>query len=300
MRPLNALGGGFISSEAGSLFAVTSYTGNTSSLDVVTGQKMTGGALVIGRPSTATSDNFVVDTKRGGSARLVTNATAAENTVTARISSFNSDGFTATNAGDFNGSVTPYVAFTWLIEAGFMDVVTHSGNGTTQNISHSLGVTPSMIATKVRSVASGWRVWHEDLSSGSHFVSFNTDAPESTSGSGINATSSQFTADTSLNNSAGETYINYLFAAKSGKSAAGAYTGTTTINTGLSSIKAILVKRTDSTGDWYLFYNDGGTWYHVKPNTPAARATGLISATGGDVTLSGAASSGNGIYMAWT
>jgi hypothetical protein len=60
-----------------------------------------------------------------------------------------------------------------------------------------------------------------------------------------------------------------------------------------------MVKRTDSTGDWYMFYESGGTWYHIKPNTTDARATGLISVSGGDVTLSGAASSGNGIYAAW-
>jgi hypothetical protein len=91
----------------------------------------------------------------------------------------------------------------------------------------------------------------------------------------------------------------YLFAEKSAYSKFGTYTGTTTISTGLTEVNAVLVKRTDAAGDWYLFYYDGGTWYHVKPNDTAARATGLISVSNGDVTLSGAASSGNGIYAAW-
>ncbi|NBO27368.1 MAG: hypothetical protein EBU96_11400 [Actinobacteria bacterium] len=62
------------------------------------------------------------------------------------------------------------------------------------------------------------------------------------------------TADT---NSSGQTYVTYLFATCAGVSKVGSYTGTGTtlqVNCGFTGgARFVLIKRTDSTGDWYVW-----------------------------------------------
>ena len=73
----------------------------------------------------------------------------------------------------------------------------------------------------------------------------------------------------------------YLFATKPGISKVGSYTGngtSQTINAGLSaSAKFILIKRTDSTGDWYVWDSTrgiaAGNDPHLSLNTTAAEVT---------------------------
>jgi len=59
------------------------------------------------------------------------------------------------------------------------------------------------------------------------------------------------------NNASGNTYIAYLFATLAGVSKVGSYTGTGTtlaIDCGFSAgARFVLIKRTDSTGDWYVW-----------------------------------------------
>jgi len=64
------------------------------------------------------------------------------------------------------------------------------------------------------------------------------------------------TAGTS-SNASGQNYIAYLFASLDGVSKVGSYTGngsSQTINAGFTTgARFILIKRTDSTGDWYVW-----------------------------------------------
>jgi hypothetical protein len=64
--------------------------------------------------------------------------------------------------------------------------------------------------------------------------------------------------DPSVNGNTGSpTYVAYLFATVSGVSKVGSYTGTgalQTVNCGFSSgARFVLIKRADSSGDWYLY-----------------------------------------------
>lgn len=285
------------------LFAATPYTGNGATQSIVTGQDLsgTGGAVWLKKTGT-TSNHLIFDTTRGANKNIFSNSSAGEATETQHLNSFGSNGFTLGTSSNVNGSGQANIAFSWLEQAGYMDVVTYTGNGSGagQSVAHNLTVTPSFIILKNRTNAQEWPVYHSSLGAGNKIV-LNTTAAASASAFFGTQTSSNLVLGSGSGeiNAAANNYVAYLFAEKAGKSKFGAQSGTTTINTGLPSIKAVLKKRTDSTGDWYLFYNDGGTWYHVKTNTTDARATGLITVSGGDITFSGAASTGTGIYAAW-
>jgi len=88
-----------------------------------------------------------------------------------------------------------------------------------------------------------------------------TTAAKSTSATTWNSTyptSSVFSLGTSLDvNTNGATYVAYLFATVAGVSKVGSYTGTGTtnqINCGFTGgARFVLIKRTDSTGDWYVW-----------------------------------------------
>jgi len=96
-------------------------------------------------------------------------------------------------------------------------------------------------------------------------------------------TETQFTLEgsNSASNTLGENYIAYLFASLPGVSKVGSYTGngsSQTINCGFTSgARFILIKRTDSTGDWYVWDTErgivAGNDPHLSLNTTAAEVT---------------------------
>jgi hypothetical protein len=82
-------------------------------------------------------------------------------------------------------------------------------------------------------------------------------------------------------NATGWTYIAYLFATLSGISKVGSYTGngsSQTINCSFTGgARFVLIKRTDSTGDWYVWDTArgivSGNDPHLSLNTTAAEVT---------------------------
>jgi hypothetical protein len=83
-------------------------------------------------------------------------------------------------------------------------------------------------------------------------------------------------------NGASRTYVNYLFATCAGVSKVGSYTGTgalQTVNCGFTSgARFVLIKRTDSTGDWWTYDSARGITSGNDPylflNSTAAEVTG--------------------------
>ena len=77
------------------------------------------------------------------------------------------------------------------------------------------------------------------------------------------------------------TYVTYLFATLPGVSKVGSYTGnggTQTINCGFTTgSRFVLIKRTDSTGDWFVWDSTRGIVAsndpHLSLNTTAAEVT---------------------------
>ena len=145
---------------------------------------------------------------------------------------------------------------------GFMDMVAYTGNGSSsgQVIKHNLAATPELIILKGRSNSS--RQWHTYVSALGQdkalFIEDNGAVQNNTAfvGGTINTTQFELKVDFGNVNGNGETYIAYLFATLAGVSKVGSvvHSGTTNVDCGFSAgARFILIKRTDSTGDWYYW-----------------------------------------------
>ena len=168
---------------------------------------------------------------------------------------------------------------------GFFDVVAYSGDNTTnQQVSHNLGAVPELMILKLRNSASGWPVYTSATGAAGFLLLNNTAAYQTgsywgTSG-GTAPTATNVTVDGSGNNS-GIDYILYLFATVPGISKVGSYTGTGSdvdVDCGFASgARFVLVKRTDSTGDWYVWDSERGIVAGNDPylllNSDAAQVT---------------------------
>jgi hypothetical protein len=170
---------------------------------------------------------------------------------------------------------------------GFFDVVCYTGTGSTTTITHNLTVTPELVITKSRSQALGWVVWTTSLPSTSAWIRLDTTDAVITSPAGYGGTfsASNYTISgtgpySALNNS-GSTYVAYLFATVAGVSKVGSYQGngtSKTIDCGFTAgARFVMIKRTDSTGDWYVWDSArgivAGNDPHLSLNTTAAEVT---------------------------
>ena len=107
-----------------------------------------------------------------------------------------------------------------------------------------------------------------------------------TQGSGyvdtVTSTTFSFATNNGVVNSSGNTYVAYLFATCAGVSKVGSYTGTGTtlqIDCGFTTgARFVLIKRTDSTGAWYVWDSARGIVAGNDPylllNSTAAEVTG--------------------------
>jgi hypothetical protein len=181
---------------------------------------------------------------------------------------------------------------------GFFDVVAYTGDSVFGRfVNHSLGVIPEMIIIKRRNSTENWAVYHSGLPfmdfSGSMIrpavrlnestaatTTINTWAVYETPASGLQSTYFQVNANLIANNT-GDTYIAYLFATAPGVSKVGSYTGTGTtldIDCGFTAgARFVLIKRTDSTGDWYVWDTARGI---IAANDPYL----LLNSTAAEVT----------------
>ena len=157
--------------------------------------------------------------------------------------------------------------YSWMFRRapGFFDVVAYTGDGTNgRTVTHNLGVTPEIMIVKSRSAADNWFVYHSTTGA-TKATYLNTSSATATSAGFWNdtaPTSSVFSTYSAFTNASSATYIAYLFATVAGISKVGSYTGTgsdVNVDCGFSSgARFVLVKRTDSTGDWYLWDSERG------------------------------------------
>jgi hypothetical protein len=169
----------------------------------------------------------------------------------------------------------------WLFRRapGFFDVVCTEGSGATPQ-THNLGAAPEMMIVKFRNGADWWYVYHKDMGTNYGIQLQATDAKSTSAGIWNNTapTSTQFVA----NIGSATTYVAYLFASAPGVSKVGSYTGTGTtlsIDCGFTAgARFVLIKRTDSTGDWYVWDTARGIIAGNDPylllNSTAAEVTG--------------------------
>lgn len=168
---------------------------------------------------------------------------------------------------------------------GFFDVVTYAGNDTARTISHNLNAAPEMMILKNRSSTSSyWPVYHSALGE-THGAGLNTTEQPFDIASWWNdtaPTSSVFSVGTSgSTNNNSDNFIAYLFATLAGISKVGSYTGTgnnVDVNCGFTAgARFVLIRRTDSTGDWYVWDSTrgivSGNDPYIELNTSDAEVT---------------------------
>jgi hypothetical protein len=184
-------------------------------------------------------------------------------------------------------STTDYTGYMFKRATGFMDVVAYEWNGTaTRDVVHGLTVAPELYIVKRRNSSSlGWYAWHSAFAGTNSSIVLNTTAAKATTGifTTSDPTSSTFpVANDGSVNASGGTYITYLFATLAGISKVGSYTGTgadLNVSCGFTAgARFILIKRSDSAGDWYVWDSLRGISAGNDPyfflNDTAAEVTG--------------------------
>jgi len=257
---------------------------------------------------TITGAVSTVDRVRGDQKRLRTYSTDAETTSSIPLDMMY-------GAGDGGNSY----AQSWMFRRapGFFDVVAYTGDGSAgRNINHNLGVAPELMIIKQRNATRSWAVYNSSSGTGK-FLKLEDAAGEVTQSGVFDTapTESVFTVETNTYvNINGGFYISYLFATVPGISKVGSYSGTgsdVNVDCGFTSgARFVLVKRTDSTGDWYLWDSVRGIVAGNDPylflNSTAAQVTStdyIDPLSSGFTITSGApaalnASGGNYIFLA--
>jgi hypothetical protein len=219
-------------------------------------------AMITTERTTGGTSRVVHDKLRGvgtvgaGNARLiVTNDTNAESAGSSITYNWWNTGFTW--GSGFAGEAM--VAWNFRRAPSFFDEVCYTGTGSATTQAHNLGVVPELMILKNRTSAVLWPVYSSSLGNTGILVLNTTVA--GTTGSGnwnsTTPTSSVFSIGAGSGvNASGNTYVAYLFATCAGVSKVGSYTGngsSQTINCGFTSgARFVLIKRTDSTGDWMI------------------------------------------------
>lgn len=222
-----------------------------------------------------TGDVTNVGSRLQGAARMFATSTAAEAAYTISYDSMDS------LIVDNNSK-----EYSWMFRRapGFFDVVAYTGDGVSgSQKKHNLGVVPEIVLIKRRNVTDNWmfRLNIGGEASSTEYMRLN-ETTALLNGGARSYTDAYFTetSDTAVNGS-GNTYISYLFATLPGVSKVGRYTGngtSKTIDCGFTSgARFILIKRTDSTGDWYVWDAARGIVTgddpHLSLNTTAAEVT---------------------------
>ena len=260
---------------------------NTTSTPLVTTGFPVDLAILTSRSG---QNRSVVDRLRGStessSKRMFTNDTSAETSSSGGLGFDNNTGYK-----DSLGGHSDSILWNWKRAPGFFDVVAYTGDNTTGSISHGLGAVPEMYIVKRRngSDGQGWMVYHKDsIASGaanaqSSYLSLHlADAAQSDTNrfGNVAPTTTTFGVSSASANESGATYIAYLFATLAGISKVGSVThsGTTNVDCGFSAgSRFVMLKRTDATGDWYIWDSVRGIIAGDDPylllNTTAAEVT---------------------------
>ena len=216
-----------------------------------------------------------------GTNRLRTNSTVAQLAYGSSYAWDLMDGFGRSIGG------TSSTAYSWMFRRApsFFDVVAYTGTGANKTEAHNLTVAPELWIVKGRSGATAWRVGCTALANTEALVLNTTEAKvtDATSWNSTFPSSTVLSLGTQANvNTNTATYIAYLFATVAGVSKVGSYTGTGTtlaIDCGFSAgARFVLIRRTDSTGDWYVWDTVRGIVSGNDPylllNSAAAEVTG--------------------------
>ena len=248
-------------------------------------------SLLANPRSSSGFNNSWFDRLRGANRSLFTRANSSESSSTDSLIGFDAQtGIRiGADAGALIQAVSTWVHYAFRRAPGFFDVVAYTGTGSNQTVSHTLSAVPEFMVAKRRNTSGPWAVYAASLGVGSIFVSTGlrlnaADGPDFTNTTRFyqTPTATEFYVGTDSDvNASGSTYIAYLFATCPGVSKVGSYTGTgTTLNVDCgftNGARFVLIKRTDSTGDWYVWDTARGI---ISGNDPYL----LLNSTAAEVT----------------
>jgi len=196
------------------------------------------------------------------------------------------DGFLAgesTNYSYQNASSQDYISYSFSRAPKFFDVVTYSGTGSATTVKHNLEVTPELMIIRNITATAEWTVYsRNDATDHLHLNAGDATSDEDRFFNDTAPTSSVFTVgDRAEVNASSNYYVAYLFATLAGISKVGTYSGTgsdVNVDCGFTSgARFVLVKRADSSGDWYHWDSVNGIVAGNDPyllfNSDAAQVT---------------------------
>ena len=287
------------------VFQTTLYTGtlNTYPNNVVNGLDFDdkGGMLWIKNRDQA-DDHYLYDTARGDHKRLYPNLTNGEADQTSQVGlAFNSNGFSVGDVHQTNAGGEDFVAWNFLKQEKFFDIVTYTGNGSNgggsgRAIAHNLGSQPGMIIVKRTDNTGDWYTANLRADGAQyHFFRLNSTASRFSNDLIANvANSTHVIVDGTSNggggsfanlyggaqtiNASGATYVMYLFGhnqqefgensdeaiIKCGSysgNSAGSATTNQTITLGFEPQWIMIKKSTPGVGRWSIFDNMRGVVY---------------------------------------
>jgi hypothetical protein len=200
--------------------------------------------------------DWIWQSRLTGKSGLFSNNTNAESTFYGygfgNNTNYEADGTAALGAYGWNFRRAP----------GFFDVVAYTGDGVVpRSVPHNLGVAPEIMILKSRTDVVSWQVYHKDIGATNRLFLDQTSAQSGPASvwNSTDPTEAVFYLGSNFSgaNASGSNYIAYLFASLDGVSKVGSYTGngsSQTINCGFTTgARFILIKRTDDTGDWYVW-----------------------------------------------
>jgi len=254
-------------------FETKIWTGNGSSQDI-TGLNFQPDFVWI-KERTSTSSHAITDVVRGNTKYLMSNDGGAEETLTDRVTSFNSDGYSLGTSGGVNQSGQGNVGWNWKAggtavsntdgsitssvsantTAGF-SIVSFTGTGATATVGHGLGSVPKFFIVKSRS-AGDWWTYTTVIDGSLDFFYLNSTSAKSESGVSL-PTSSVFSVNSSTAPNT-ENIIAYFFAEIKGYSKFGSYKGNGSTNgtfvyTGFKPAW-VMIKMSSSTSNWTILDN---------------------------------------------
>ena len=264
-------------------FNTVIWTGDGTSSRGITGVNFRPDFVWLKRRNTTGNQN-VYDVIRGATTYLLTDTNQPENTISDRLTSFDSDGFTVGNSGNTNASSSTYVAWNWLTDnttgssntdgditstvsanttAGF-SIVSFTGTAAAATVGHGLGAAPKMMLLKNRDdTSTSWVVYHETMG-GTKYMSLDLTSAQSaatnTMFDNTDPTSSVFSVrNSNRTNGSSDDMIAYCFAEKQGYSKIGSYKGNgnangTFVYTGFKPAW-IMLKEATNTSNWNMYDN---------------------------------------------
>ncbi len=269
------------------------YTGNGADGRALTGVGFQPDWTWI-KSRSAARDHKITDSVRGVNKEIGSQGFGVEVTRTNGLSAFGSDGFTVGSESGYNNSGDTLVAWNWKAggtavsntdgditsqvsantAAGF-SIVTYSGNSTgSQTVGHGLGKALDCVIVKARAGGNGnWPFSHATYADTSLLTLDNSNALSTGAGTRLQRTTSTSTflvgdsADYTITNASGWTYVAYCFHDVEGYSKFGSYVGNGStdgpfVNTGFR--PAWVLYRKIPAENWHILDNKRDT---ANPNS---------------------------------